>query len=193
MSLRVSCTAVLYHLKHSLVVFGHFVAWKTRRSPRTPRMRTSYCRHVTCHLTNDPKSRKCSWKNNPETRFSRSKHSAMHCLCNGILHLVRLWMVCVSLFSKCLYINWILQQTRCATLYCGGVRFELSLSRLFYTVNHGFAGKMKIVEEPNTFGYVKQKPIRQSDLPFDISSFLTDFLCVQVEQSLSGSGKQTTT
>ncbi|XP_070707944.1 N-acetylglucosamine-1-phosphotransferase subunit gamma [Pempheris klunzingeri] len=41
----------------------------------------------------------------------------MHCLPNGILHLSRLWMVCVSLF-----------------------------------INHGLAGKMKIVEEPNTFG-----------------------------------------
>ncbi|KAF0025303.1 hypothetical protein F2P81_022184 [Scophthalmus maximus] len=26
-------------------------------------------------------------------------------------------------------------------------------------INHGFAGKMKIVEEPNTFGYVKQKSL----------------------------------
>lgn len=41
----------------------------------------------------------------------------MHSLCNGLLNLLRLWMVCVSLF-----------------------------------INHGFAGKMKIVEEPNTFG-----------------------------------------
>ncbi|KAA8581702.1 hypothetical protein FQN60_003283 [Etheostoma spectabile] len=37
--------------------------------------------------------------------------------CNGMHNLLRLWMVCVSLF-----------------------------------INHGFAGKMKIVEEPNTFG-----------------------------------------
>ncbi|XP_044035544.1 N-acetylglucosamine-1-phosphotransferase subunit gamma [Siniperca chuatsi] len=41
----------------------------------------------------------------------------MHRLCNGIHHVLRLWMICVSLF-----------------------------------INHGFAGKMKIVEEPNTFG-----------------------------------------
>ncbi|XP_059180581.1 N-acetylglucosamine-1-phosphotransferase subunit gamma [Centropristis striata] len=41
----------------------------------------------------------------------------MQCLCNGIHHLLRLWVVCVFLF-----------------------------------INNGFAGKMKIVEEPNTFG-----------------------------------------
>ncbi|XP_034414174.1 N-acetylglucosamine-1-phosphotransferase subunit gamma isoform X3 [Cyclopterus lumpus] len=41
----------------------------------------------------------------------------MQRLYNGIHHLLRLWVVCVSLF-----------------------------------INHGFAGKMKIVEEPNTFG-----------------------------------------
>ncbi|XP_022599213.1 N-acetylglucosamine-1-phosphotransferase subunit gamma [Seriola dumerili] len=41
----------------------------------------------------------------------------MYCLCNGISSLIKLWVVCVSLF-----------------------------------INHGFAGKMKIVEEPNTFG-----------------------------------------
>nr|XP_046232723.1 N-acetylglucosamine-1-phosphotransferase subunit gamma isoform X1 [Scatophagus argus] len=41
----------------------------------------------------------------------------MHSLCSGLNHLLRLWIVCVSLFK-----------------------------------NHGFAGKMKIVEEPNTFG-----------------------------------------
>lgn len=41
----------------------------------------------------------------------------MHCLCNEIYDLLRLWMVCASLFIK-----------------------------------HGIAGKMKIVEEPNTFG-----------------------------------------
>ncbi|GAA6227959.1 N-acetylglucosamine-1-phosphotransferase subunit gamma isoform X3 [Lates japonicus] len=41
----------------------------------------------------------------------------MYCLCTGISSLLKLWMVCVSLF-----------------------------------INYGFAGKMKIVEEPNTFG-----------------------------------------
>ncbi|KAM9336358.1 N-acetylglucosamine-1-phosphotransferase subunit gamma [Symphorus nematophorus] len=41
----------------------------------------------------------------------------MGCLINRIHHLLRLWMVFVSVF-----------------------------------INHGFAGKMKIVEEPNTFG-----------------------------------------
>uniref|UniRef100_A0A4W6G2N7 N-acetylglucosamine-1-phosphate transferase subunit gamma n=1 Tax=Lates calcarifer TaxID=8187 RepID=A0A4W6G2N7_LATCA len=41
----------------------------------------------------------------------------MYYLCTGISRLLKLWMVCASLF-----------------------------------VNYGFAGKMKIVEEPNTFG-----------------------------------------
>ncbi|XP_010770451.1 N-acetylglucosamine-1-phosphotransferase subunit gamma [Notothenia coriiceps] len=41
----------------------------------------------------------------------------MHCLCNGIHALLRILVVCASLF-----------------------------------INHGLAGKMKIVEEPNTFG-----------------------------------------
>ncbi|XP_034716872.1 N-acetylglucosamine-1-phosphotransferase subunit gamma [Etheostoma cragini] len=48
--------------------------------------------------------------------FSQSKISLSK-FCNGMHNLLRLWMVCVSLFT-----------------------------------NHGFAGKMKIVEEPNTFG-----------------------------------------
>lgn len=54
------------------------------------------------------------------------------------------------------------------------------MSLFLYTVNHGFAGKMKIVEEPNTFGFVKQNHICHSVHRVDCCIFLTHFLCVSV-------------
>nr|XP_019939052.1 PREDICTED: N-acetylglucosamine-1-phosphotransferase subunit gamma [Paralichthys olivaceus] len=72
--------------------------------------------HVTRHVTSDQQSRKCSEKTIRCDILNIHKPT-MHCLCNGIYSLIKIWTVCLSLF-----------------------------------VNHVSAGKMKIVEEPNTFG-----------------------------------------
>lgn len=63
---------------------------------------------------------------------------------------------------------------------------------VFDTVDHAFAVKMKIVEEPNTFGYDKLRDncCTTSTAPHSCLIFLC--CCTQVEQSLFGSGKQTT-
>lgn len=140
--------------------------------------------HVVCHLTRtgNVTPKQFNWnisliENQPCNVFGVE---CIICYCCG-------WVICVFTVS-------IRRFPRLCLRWYGGLFISvLSDVACFCPVRTGSAGKMKIVEEPNTFGYEALKYIWYClATALAATYWLIFFLIIQVEQSPSVARKQTT-